>query len=99
MVKVPSSLGDFIATKQNKSTRCNKEQKLGCHFKVTSAFPARLDLQRVSLLFFILVFYLELFTLESPHIRHAKVRKTHPAQEGEMLGENTLLCFPDHSKS
>lgn len=63
MVKVSSSVTAFRATKQNKSMRSNKEQKLGCHFKVMSELPARLDLQRWLLHFRFLVFYLELFSL------------------------------------
>jgi len=42
MVKVSFSLRAFRATKQNQSRGSNKEQKLGCHFKVASELPARL---------------------------------------------------------
>lgn len=43
--KISSSLRVFRVTQQKKSMRPITEQKLGCHFKVTSDLPARLYLQ------------------------------------------------------
>lgn len=46
-----SSLRGFRTTKQNKSMRSNEDQKLSCHFEVTSELPARLDPQSLLLHF------------------------------------------------
>lgn len=93
MVKVPSSLGDFIATKQNKSMRCNKEQKLGCHFKVTSALPARLDLQRVSLLFFYLGILLRAIHFGKSTHQTCKGKENSPCSRGRDAGGKHAFVF------